>query len=375
MPQSPTTTLGTAASISTSVPIGPRTDGGASSLRNRPIAIETGAARSTAPNDVTTVPMIRSRAPNLFDDGVPLVRPRGSRAWKTLIAGQAPSATRQTIAATMSDAEQRRRARSGRRGRGRRGGRRDARVRGRPCRRGDRGRFHAAQHSSAVGRPRALVTTPSHAVHILCTLRAPARRETPRVISDGLRNPSSSTCRRSASRTPPSAAGVSREVVFDIDDLTVSYGKAPAVKDVSLEIHRNAITALIGPSGCGKSTVLRCLNRMNDLVPSARVDGQDPLPRGRSLRRRRRPDRGAAPDRHGLPAAEPVPEVDLRQRRVRPAHPRPEGRPRRPRRAGAARRRALGRGEEPPQEVGARPLRRPAAAALHRARDRRRSPT
>jgi len=73
--------------------------------------------------------------------------------------------------------------------------------------------------------------------------------------------------------TPPSAVGISREVVFDIRDLTVFYGKAPAVKDVSLAIHRNAITALIGPSGCGKSTVLRSLNRMNDLVPSARVEG------------------------------------------------------------------------------------------------------
>ncbi len=67
---------------------------------------------------------------------------------------------------------------------------------------------------------------------------------------------------------------MSQEVVFDIQQLGVSYGKAPAVKDVSLRIHRNAITALIGPSGCGKSTVLRCLNRMNDLVPSARVEGQ-----------------------------------------------------------------------------------------------------
>jgi phosphate transport system ATP-binding protein len=67
---------------------------------------------------------------------------------------------------------------------------------------------------------------------------------------------------------------VSREVVFDIQDLAVHYGKAPAVKDVSLKIHKNAITALIGPSGCGKSTVLRCLNRMNDLVSSAKVDGR-----------------------------------------------------------------------------------------------------
>jgi phosphate transport system ATP-binding protein len=73
---------------------------------------------------------------------------------------------------------------------------------------------------------------------------------------------------------PPSAANVSRDVVFDIRGLGVDYGKATAVKDVSLQIHRNAITALIGPSGCGKSTVLRCLNRMNDLVPSAQVNGK-----------------------------------------------------------------------------------------------------
>ena len=73
--------------------------------------------------------------------------------------------------------------------------------------------------------------------------------------------------------TPAATAPISREVVFDIDGLTVDYGKATAVKDVTLDIHRNAITALIGPSGCGKSTVLRCLNRMNDLVPSARVGG------------------------------------------------------------------------------------------------------
>jgi phosphate transport system ATP-binding protein len=74
--------------------------------------------------------------------------------------------------------------------------------------------------------------------------------------------------------TAPSAATLSQEVVFDIDDLGVSYGKAVAVKGVSLDIRKNAITALIGPSGCGKSTVLRCLNRMNDLVSSAAVEGK-----------------------------------------------------------------------------------------------------
>jgi phosphate transport system ATP-binding protein len=70
------------------------------------------------------------------------------------------------------------------------------------------------------------------------------------------------------------ALPVKRETVFDIDGLCVSYGSALAVEDVSLDIYKNAITALIGPSGCGKSTFLRCLNRMNDFVPSARVDGK-----------------------------------------------------------------------------------------------------
>ena len=74
-------------------------------------------------------------------------------------------------------------------------------------------------------------------------------------------------------KTPPPAPE-RRETVFDIDRLSVSYGSALAVKDVSLQIYQNAITALIGPSGCGKSTFLRCLNRMNDLVPSARVEGR-----------------------------------------------------------------------------------------------------
>jgi phosphate transport system ATP-binding protein len=68
----------------------------------------------------------------------------------------------------------------------------------------------------------------------------------------------------------PAAEG---KVVFELDRLNVRYGGATAVKDVSLGIREHAITALIGPSGCGKSTVLRCLNRMNDLIPSARVDG------------------------------------------------------------------------------------------------------
>ena len=64
-----------------------------------------------------------------------------------------------------------------------------------------------------------------------------------------------------------------RETVFDVDGLTVSYGSNLAVHGVSLEIYRNVITAVIGPSGCGKSTFIRCLNRMNDLVPGVKVEG------------------------------------------------------------------------------------------------------
>jgi phosphate transport system ATP-binding protein len=61
--------------------------------------------------------------------------------------------------------------------------------------------------------------------------------------------------------------------VFDLQNLTVRYDGKAAVKDVSMGIHENEITALIGPSGCGKSTLIRCLNRMNDLIPTATVEG------------------------------------------------------------------------------------------------------
>ncbi len=124
------------------------------------------------------------------------------------------------------------------------------------------------------------------------------------------------------------------DVVFDIQELTVSYGKQPAVSGVDLEIYRNVITAVIGPSGCGKSTFIRCLNRMNDLVPGARIDGKilyqgddlyadgvDPV----EVRRR-----------IGMvfQKANPVPEVDLRQRRLGPARARDEEGPRRASREG-----------------------------------------
>jgi len=69
------------------------------------------------------------------------------------------------------------------------------------------------------------------------------------------------------------AASTRRDVLFDVSRLTVSYADVPALKGVSLEIYKNFVTAFIGPSGCGKSTFIRCFNRMNDLIPSANVDG------------------------------------------------------------------------------------------------------
>ncbi|MGA9532973.1 MAG: phosphate ABC transporter ATP-binding protein PstB [Anaerolineales bacterium] len=69
------------------------------------------------------------------------------------------------------------------------------------------------------------------------------------------------------------SAVVDLEPVISVTDLTVRYGDFMSVRDVTIDIATNKITALIGPSGCGKSTVLRSLNRMNDLVPGARVSG------------------------------------------------------------------------------------------------------
>ncbi len=66
---------------------------------------------------------------------------------------------------------------------------------------------------------------------------------------------------------------VDHPTVLSLKDLSVYYGAFRAVRDVNMDIHDNEITAMIGPSGCGKSTVLRSINRMNDLIPTARVEG------------------------------------------------------------------------------------------------------
>jgi phosphate transport system ATP-binding protein len=80
--------------------------------------------------------------------------------------------------------------------------------------------------------------------------------------------------RSSPAAAPASAGGPQREPAVRLRDVAVFYGGFRAVKDISFEVPAQSITALIGPSGSGKSTLLRCVNRMNELIPGARVEGE-----------------------------------------------------------------------------------------------------
>jgi phosphate transport system ATP-binding protein len=72
----------------------------------------------------------------------------------------------------------------------------------------------------------------------------------------------------------PALQTIAEQPVFSVRDLSVYYGKNLALKGVTMDIRPRCITAIIGPSGCGKSTLIRCFNRMNELIPGARVEGQ-----------------------------------------------------------------------------------------------------
>ena len=176
-------------------------------------------------------------------------------------------------------------------------------------------------------------------------------------------------------RRPNARARCRAQVVFDARDVSVSYGAKTAVAGVTMQIQRNIVTAMIGPSGCGKSTFLRSLNRMNDSIPSFRLGGQilyhghDVYGRGVNRVEVRR--------RIGMVFQKPNPFPKSIYDNVAWA-PRNLGM-----RSGLDERveRAL-RGAALWDEVKdrlqgerARPLRRPAAAPLHRARDRASSPT
>ena len=67
---------------------------------------------------------------------------------------------------------------------------------------------------------------------------------------------------------------MAEEVKMSVKDLDLYYGQKQALKNINMDIHSNAITALIGPSGCGKSTFLKTLNRMNDLIDNVKITGQ-----------------------------------------------------------------------------------------------------
>ena len=157
-----------------------------------------------------------------------------------------------------------------------------------------------------------------------------------------------------------------REAIFGIDGVGVSYSGNAAVRDITFDINVNEITALIGPSGCGKSTLIRCLNRMNDLIPGAKVTGTLTY--------------------HGQDLyGSTVDAVEVRKR-IGMVFQKPNPFPKSiydniafgPRVLGmkgdmdeivesrAPPRRALGRGEGPAQDQRVRNVGRPAAAPLHR---------
>jgi phosphate transport system ATP-binding protein len=108
-------------------------------------------------------------------------------------------------------------------------------------------------------------------------IAAEAKREGPSTSDDGLPAPEpEASVLPTESATEPAAAPESdpgRTPKMRAREVSVSYGDKQALNKVSIDIHDDRVTAFIGPSGCGKSTFLRCLNRMNDTIPTARVTG------------------------------------------------------------------------------------------------------
>ena len=95
-----------------------------------------------------------------------------------------------------------------------------------------------------------------------------------RVMTTGHELDESEQIAPGASGPAPQMDFAADQVVFELDQLSCFYGSFRAVRDISLKVPKNQITALIGPSGCGKSTLLRSFNRMNDLIDSARIEGR-----------------------------------------------------------------------------------------------------
>jgi phosphate transport system ATP-binding protein len=98
--------------------------------------------------------------------------------------------------------------------------------------------------------------------------------ETPRVSTDTSADVAAIDVASSLKQREGGAPVAKQSVVFGVKELSVHYGSHLALAGVNIDIYRNLITAMIGPSGCGKSTFIRCLNRMNDLVPGVAVGGE-----------------------------------------------------------------------------------------------------
>ena len=150
-----------------------------------------------------------------------------------------------------------------------------------------------------------------------------------------------------------------------------------ALKSINLPLYENKVTAFIGPSGCGKSTLLRVLNRMYELYPNQRAEGEVLFDGENILSPEAGPEPAARAHRHGVPEADAVPDDDLREHRLR--HP-----PLREAVASASSTSASSRRcasaalwDEVKDKLDAKraePVRRPAAAPVHRAHRRGASP-
>ena len=106
--------------------------------------------------------------------------------------------------------------------------------------------------------------------------RAPAAPAGPIVPGELLKTPprGARQNRKEVSQDPGASTFAAADSAFQIRSLSTWYGAAQALREITLDIPKNKVTAIIGPSGCGKSTLLRCLNRMNDLIPNFRSSGE-----------------------------------------------------------------------------------------------------
>jgi phosphate transport system ATP-binding protein len=109
---------------------------------------------------------------------------------------------------------------------------------------------------------------PDRSSELLSGAGAPAEKEADAVLQE-----SAKLAEVTRERRRQAKKGAESETVFELRDVSVTYGGSYAVQGVDMAIRKNEITALIGPSGCGKTTVLRCLNRTNDLIQGAKVHG------------------------------------------------------------------------------------------------------